>query len=263
MKKLSFQIFAYSLIFVAHAGKAKSEPENELGNSITSKQLLEIRGRSLSHPCVRKIFNTIPLNKVSEIREESFEIQYKGISGPDGIDIRTHYICHQPPVEIVTFESRTHSPGFAHAPYVELIRIGYPQNGKLIGYATTLASIETKSASRSEQNAYFKKMVHATEALYPYGIRADMSPIAIDSLCARPYSPGSRSLTIRGDGCIKFFEDPLSPIPITVWFQEGTVCGVDIHTWGQRDEAEQIGADDPTTAPQSNPSSNETPKPKP
>ncbi len=69
----------------------------------------------------------------------------------------------------------------------------------------------------------------------------------------RPYATGT-DMTDKSGNCIKFFEDPISPFPITVWFEKGMVSGIDIHTWGPRsedEESEQAGAGQPASRSES------------
>ncbi len=71
------------------------------------------------------------------------------------------------------------------------------------------------------------------DSLYPYGITSAMTPPEIIDLCRRPYSPSGELLrTPDGTHRIEFFDGPGCPMPITVWFKNGKVCGVDIQTWG-------------------------------
>lgn len=70
------------------------------------------------------------------------------------------------------------------------------------------------------------------DPIYPFGITSAMTPSEISDLCSRPYAPGHRVRSPGGDFGIEFFEGPDSPVPITVWFKDGKVCGVDIQAWG-------------------------------
>lgn len=70
------------------------------------------------------------------------------------------------------------------------------------------------------------------DPLYPFGITSAMTPTEISDLCTRSYAPGHRVRSPGGDFGIEFYEGPYSPMPITVWFKDGTVCGVDIQAWG-------------------------------
>jgi len=117
-------------------------------------------------------------------------------------DIR--YRCSRPPIELhAKVDNRAR--WFEEKRFIKLIRIG----------------AQDRRLSPSEVDPY-----------YPFGITSSMTPQEIVERCSRPYAPGNWLGPSGDDGSITFFEDPISPVPITVWFKEGKVCGVDIETWG-------------------------------
>jgi hypothetical protein len=90
----------------------------------------------------------------------------------------------------------------------------------------------------SQTKEYLKTQALKAASRFPYGITTSMTPEQVHQLCDRPYAAGLGVIGENGNGSIRFFEDPGSPFPITVWFEEGVVCGVDIHTWGPRSDSE-------------------------
>lgn len=121
-------------------------------------------------------------------------------------------------------------------------RAGSPSN-HAVGKPIEIQVELNRLAGRFEERGYIKLIRiggrdrHFTPAevdpLYPFGITSAMTPPEIIDLCRRPYSSsGELVRTTDGTNRIEFFDGPGSPMPITVWFKEGKVCGVDIQTWG-------------------------------
>lgn len=205
------------------------------------EKLMAIRGLPLTHKMVEDVMTSFDLKKVRTICDEVHRTEIDGVAQTDRVEITTHFLASDKTVEIVVKENQGENQLFSRKPYVDLIRIGLPRAGAAYPFAVSKTQGLTPSQATENLQAQTMKAVR----LFPYGINTSMTPEQIHQLCDRPYAAGVGVIGKSGNGSIKFFEDPISPFPITVWFENGVVCGVDIHTWGPRSEnkvLEQDGA---------------------
>lgn len=204
---------------------------------------MAIRGLPLTHQRVVDVMSAIGFKKVRTIRDEAHRLEIDGVVQSQCIEITTHFLAADKTVEIVVKEKQGRDPAFSSKPYVDLIRIGLPGGGAACPFMGPKKQGLPPAEAKDDLHAQTLK----AEPLFPCGITHSMTPERIHQLCDRPYAAGSGVVGKSGSGSIKFFENPMSPFPITVWFEKGTVCGIDIHTWGPRpenEEPEQDGTSD-------------------
>ena len=213
-----------------------AEPQRiaEPKNPLVGEKLLAIRGLPLTHKMVGEVMNSLGFKKVRTVRDEAHRTEIDGVVRTHSVGITTYFVAADKTVEIVVMEKQAEDPTLNRRPYVELIRIGLPQAGEAYLFVVPQAD----GLTRSQAEAYLQTQKLKAEPLFPFGITISMTPEQIHQLCDRPYAIGLDAISKGGSGSIKFFEDPDSPLPITVWFEKGLVCGVDIHTWGTRSENE-------------------------
>jgi hypothetical protein len=200
---------------------------------------MAIRGLPLTHKMVGDVMSSIDFKKAQTTRDEVHRVEIDGVVQSHCIEITTHFLAADKTVEIVVKEKQAEDQLFSRKPYVDLIRIGLPGAGA--AYPFTVP--KTHGLTPAQAKDYLQTQTSKAEQLFPYGITISMTPEQIHQLCDRPYATGLGLISKGGNGSIKFFEDPISPFPITVWFEKGVVCGIDIHTWGPRAENEDSEQD--------------------
>lgn len=213
---------------LAFSGETSSDANSN--GQVDRETLMAVRGLPLHHKMVGDVMNAFDLKKIRTIREEVHDAEIDGVAQPHAIEVTTQYLAADKTVEFVVKEKQSVNPVYGREPYIDLIRIGLPRAGAAYPFAVSKVQGLTPLQAKEQLRALTLK----ASRLFPYGITPSMTPERIHQLCDRPYAAGVGVIGKSGNGAIKFFEDPTSPYPITVWFEDGAVSGVDIHTWGPR-----------------------------